>query len=782
MATTALGPTLAGGLQPIVEDGYEIIYYPDVNNDALQKEGKPPVFYWLPNYVHLARKDGAEQGDLMFNLIRFAGVQSEDTTVGVSGTQEVAGGVLSFTATSAPPDHVLSQSQQKIIDKYSGQIDFFWGIRSNHKPVFRPVIILSNITAVSNLSPNAQGEVPISDDTSGNENPGSPGSDRSLPPSFRSVPVPPMITKRGFSKRNFSRNGVSKRSNLDPWYWNMQGQGNGSIDPMGQNAYTALVGNYPTSIMWAAFHGSYSPIFVQQALKIKFWVPIIEITITGNWDKVFEHFSANVKGRALWFKGDIKAEFNNMKTEGVIEVDVKVDNTIPGAEDISDYVNEKTDLVYEKFMEAAKGMIFDPPPPEVDAAEAESGGFGIWGAGLALKYRRDTTQLDLRYHEKRQMSYLQDHTISSSMEGLAEEIKNNPEKESRYFQTIYLDDWPRKLARIAKPTINWPQISDIYSGQPISMASVQIGYPNTSGEVMWVGKTFQKSDPEDTNWTVGITQKFLDDVNDPPKDWKPDKTFIKRKIYMLEPPDHIQFPLVRIQIDENEIDLDPGDYGSLSNDVAVDVRADYAGKIQVGPIALNVELENSKQIVEVTFKAIDDSENDIEKFPPVKFSFDHEDQNEPRYWSIFTADPDVISLYKYQIRVIVKGSLFTQGMEWYGPWITSAGNGPMMLSVPTPEEQGVEVIRDFIPIEESDDNSDSKDSWKNSETPPVENRNLGSENKGNDFDKNRTGEIDEIFSFRTLTEGEITSRNQPETPPQERGRDGNIEISRFNEI
>ncbi|ATB33292.1 hypothetical protein [Melittangium boletus] len=44
MATIALGPTFAGGLQPIVEEGYELIYLPDVNNDALQREGKAPVF------------------------------------------------------------------------------------------------------------------------------------------------------------------------------------------------------------------------------------------------------------------------------------------------------------------------------------------------------------------------------------------------------------------------------------------------------------------------------------------------------------------------------------------------------------------------------------------------------------------------------------------------------------------------------------------------------------------------------------------------------------------
>ena len=50
MATNAIGLTFAVGMQPIIEEGLELLYYPDVNNNALQAEGKPPLFYWLPNY------------------------------------------------------------------------------------------------------------------------------------------------------------------------------------------------------------------------------------------------------------------------------------------------------------------------------------------------------------------------------------------------------------------------------------------------------------------------------------------------------------------------------------------------------------------------------------------------------------------------------------------------------------------------------------------------------------------------------------------------------------
>ena len=53
----------------------------------------------------------------------------------------VAGGVLTFTATMAPPDRVLKSSQEKIVNQWTAQPDFFWGIRNAQPPVFRPAII-----------------------------------------------------------------------------------------------------------------------------------------------------------------------------------------------------------------------------------------------------------------------------------------------------------------------------------------------------------------------------------------------------------------------------------------------------------------------------------------------------------------------------------------------------------------------------------------------------------------------------------------------------------------
>jgi hypothetical protein len=51
--------------------------------------------------------------------------------------------------------------------------------------------------------------------------------------------------------------------------------------------------------------------------------------------------------------------------------------------------------------------------------------------------------------------------------------------------------------------------------------------------------------------------------------------------------------------------------------------------------------------------------------------------------------------YRYRVHVVVKGSLFTHGMEWWGEWRDTSGNGPLMALVPTQEEAA--QIRRFVP-------------------------------------------------------------------------------------
>ena len=358
MATTAMGPTMAGGMQPIVKDGYELLFLPDVNNNQLQQEGQSPVFYWVPNQVRMARKDGPDKGDHLFQLLRFAGEEGEETA-DTADDKQVAGGLLTFTTTGAPPDDVLEQSQDAITAQFSQSGDFFWGIRSGRAPVFRPAIVTQNITSVSNISPTPRG-LPML--TRGARAVGEPviGA-RGIPPA------------RDLTSITTPRDAAGD-SNIDPWYWNMQGQGSGSIDPSGQNAYSALVGSYPAAILYAGFHGTAAPLIVIQNMKLKMWSPQVELAITGHWKKIFDHFSAHASGRYLWasarHQGRAQPDAHERRHRGRDSVD----STIPGGEEVARKLDERSDLVFQKFMEAG---------PDDDLRAAAAAGRGRPGIDAA---------------------------------------------------------------------------------------------------------------------------------------------------------------------------------------------------------------------------------------------------------------------------------------------------------------------------------------------------------------------------------------------------------------
>jgi hypothetical protein len=186
------------------------------------------------------------------------------------------------------------------------------------------------------------------------------------------------------------------------------------------------------------------------------------------------------------------------------------------------------------------------------------------------------------------------------------------------------------------------------------------------------------------------------DVTNPPSGWQPDMMFIKRQVHFNEPPNETENPFVRIAVEKNVVELDEGENGVLQKDINLEVRVDNVGALNVGPIFLDADLENAKQIVEVEVKALGQTWDGKER-APVRFTWRFEDQAEPRYWMIFTGQPDFVPKYQYRVRVIVKGSIFTEGMEWMGEWVDAGANGPIMFSVPTAESEGVKMRSLWLP-------------------------------------------------------------------------------------
>jgi hypothetical protein len=698
-----MGPIFGAGFQTVSKNGYKIQYLPDANNDQLQREGKPPIYHWLPNEVRLARK---ANGDFKFSFLHFVGVRDEDTNVGTQGHEEVAGGLVGFSTTSSPPDDVLNEANQELINRFRGNDDNYWGWRTPATPMFRPAPIVSNTMSVTSLTPGVNGQMPSSGGDGNAAQPANPAPSngpagpagpagppnramRNRAPLIRALERPPVFR----SPRSFALDRAMRGTNLDVWYANLQGQGPGSISPFAENAFSGLLGSYPAAMMYASFHGGTSAITVWNLLQLKVWSPICTIDMVGDWSRIQDHFSAAAHAGGWFWSADLKAEFNSMRQNGTIVSSIKVDQTLPGADKIQQEMEKRSDLVFNKFMEQAQKVIFDPAPFKEEPAQASGGFLGLGGGG-AVKLRRDRVSLHLEFHEQRQMAYLQPAPISGQLEGLYDEIKANPEAEKKYFSFVDIGNWDRKITRVLKPVVNWPDPTQKWVGQPVAFLSAQVGYPDVNGELQWSGHIFQASDGPSATWKTQTAMKKEADVANPPQGWKSDRTFIKRQVHFGEPPNETENPFVRVSVEKNVVDLDAGESGAPLSDINLEIRVDNVGAINLGPVFLNVDLENDKQIIEVTFQP-EGKTLDGHARPPVKFSWKNVDQTEPRYWMMFTGDPDYLPKFKYQVRVLVKGSIFTKGKEWIGPWQEASGNGPIMLSVPTPEDPGV-VTRELV--------------------------------------------------------------------------------------
>jgi hypothetical protein len=615
-------------------------------------------------------------------------VQDEDTSVGVSGTRETSGGVLSVTVTCAPPLDVLQDAHQQLAARVRNDSRRYWALTGEVSPEFAPVSVSDSRTTMSNLSPRLDGSLPA--DTQPPAAPGAPTAGSTL----RTRLVPRYVPQ----PRTVPVGRDVGTSNLDAWYMRIDGQGPGSINPAGENAFTALCGSLPTAILYQGFHGTYSPVVISQTLNLKVWSENLGIHIHGDWDRIFTHFSNAAHVGNWWWDADIKQEFNNLRISGGITVTIEIDGTTPDADKMKSEVDKRVDLIVQKFTDEAKGRIFDPAPPTVTPATAagtKAGGIFGLGGGYALNYRRDETKLSLSYDETRQERYNLATTISSSLEGFYTEIKADPDAERKYFPVLYLDDWDRKITHNFKPVVRWPDPARDWVGDPVAWLGVQMAYPDARGALQWQGHLFQSSDSPAAVWSPAVTRKPAADVADPPPGWTPDVSYIKRTIQFTEPPSETDNPYVHCFVEKNSVDIDPEPNGTATNDLNIEVRADSVGKLDVGPITLNVALETPAQVVEVEFRC-DGKTADGQDRQVTRFTWNFADQDRDRFWTIFTGQPDLVPSFQYRCHVIVKGSLLTKGMEWYGPWQHGEGNGPLMVTVPTADSPGVQP-RSLIP-------------------------------------------------------------------------------------
>lgn len=189
-------------------------------------------------------------------------------------------------------------------------------------------------------------------------------------------------------------------------------------------------------------------------------------------------------------------------------------------------------------------------------------------------------------------------------------------------------------------------------------------------------------------WFARNTMKQADDVANPPQDWTPDKVFVRRTIHFDEPPAENENPFLRIFVETNDVELDPGEHGTMTDSLSLPVRADHAGTLNVGPIHLGIVLAKDNDVVEVAFQSYGKTLDGKDR-PVTKFEFGKDDQHNDRYWAIYTGQLDYQPRFHYQAHVIREGTLDEDGDEWIGPWVDAEGNGPLHVHVPKKTDVGV---------------------------------------------------------------------------------------------
>lgn len=605
---------------------FSMIFFPDVNNDLLRQAGLPMHFYYVPQSVHLAKDFIDGQLQYKFHLQEFAGVLTKDGNIGTPKDLELAGGYLTFSTTMATDESVMAKIrtslQSDLETRYSKSGLLGWN-KTLPPVVIGPVQITQATTVIHKMNMD------------------------NLPAAYG----PPMGA------------------------FVVQGEGEANLTPTGTNAYSVMLGSIPVQMVKAAALSGASNIVVENYIKYKIHTQPFTLKITGKWESVYQHLSVAFKGRYLFASADIAAEWNNMRKAGVIQVEMTIDGEFINA-DKEKQLEEYKDAIVKQFMEAAQKAIIEPAAPQVEPAKAEDKGSWFWNASGAFKFRQDRSTLDLNYEEKRQLTVLRATKISANLQGLANEIQKDPKREKLYFSLVPLDEGFQKVHVVASCNANWGENGQ--DGDPIQRIDLQVGYPDSKGNLVWKASGKYKENNADTEISENAEPAFWDKstqdrlyIFDFMKQKglsadKQNKVYVRKNIRFKERPN--------VMVNTTTIE-------EVTEERIIEARGESAGKFGVR-ISLDDAPLPPKMKVVVTCKA--------EGMPDEVFEFNDKNTEDgsPVYnWEIFYAKPTDIRNWQYRVDVTLAGpNVLAKKLKWAQEWKSGPGRGRnVLLGVSIPE-------------------------------------------------------------------------------------------------
>jgi hypothetical protein len=625
---------------------HTLLIYADIVNDDLRNSGKPMHFYIMPNSVRMAKRDKTKY---LFHFTKFAGVLTQDSNIGTKGQEEVAGGALSFTSTLELPPGVIESIKDQIKEKIKRDATLrthpLYMFRDDQPPTFELgfVPIEENEVAISNLTLN----------------------DLTDP---------------------------SKQATDDHWLWRMQGEGKGSLDPNGTNACAAMVGQFPAALIEAGFKGDTAPIFVHNALKLRFYTPSITITVKADYQKIFDSFSSNTKYKDDWTQANIHRSFEEDNLWGFCTTKI-----IYGDAELTDkqkeLYNDMAQKAKDRIMDNVKKFIFDRQPPTVQQAEAAETksrdhhsflGIFSWSTdsdnGYSYAVNRNFQAASIHMEDKMEIQgpYFKTSVVSGNMRGFFDEIKADPNAVKEYFDFVNLGDAFKKIHVIATSRANW--LDDKGNGDPLDKLAISVGYSDKNGVIQYKNSARYYDD---------LSKKLSDDFA--PAIWKKED---KDRVFIFdfavddnvpaEKRNQISVKRMVTYKEDERVKINPENTvvvpDQLTTDTQIEVRANAVGHLNVGPVYLDADL-NKHMLVEVTFKK--------DGFNPVTLMFTQANETTQQRFELWTNETTLAIKWSYKVKVTYKSFGPLAAVVYDGDEVNregSSANGIIINLPPAPAD------------------------------------------------------------------------------------------------
>ncbi|MEO7215516.1 hypothetical protein [Mucilaginibacter sp.] len=634
---------------------YTLQIFPDICNDDLKNSGKPMHFYIMPNSVRMARND---DGKYQFHFTKFSGILTEDSNIGTKGQEEVAGGMVSFTSTLELPPGVIDNLKDQIAQQ----------IKKNASLNSHPLFMFKN--------------------------PDAPAFELGF------VPVEENIVAISTASLNEINDPAKQQEDSDKWLWEMQGDGKGSLDPNGKNACTAMMGQFPAALVEAGFKGDSGPLFVQNALKLRFYIPSIEIKVVADYSKIHSAYATNSKYKDNWTQSNIHSMFEENNLSGFCKTIITYGDAELTDKDKELY-NDMAAQGKALIMENVKKFIFDRQPVQLAPAEAaetksrqleiqshrSSSWLGLvksssttysWkdsdnGYSYALNQNFSADTVHMEDSTVIQGPYFKTTVVSGNMRGFFQELSKDPKAKDEYFSFVNMGDAFKKIHVIATSRANWPTET---IQQPLDKLLLSVGYRDSNGVVQYrnsgryydtlAGKLSEDFAPaiwtKDNKDRVYVFDFAVDD--NVPAD-KRNQISIKRTITYKEDE--------RVKIDDDNTVEIPEE---TTTNTQVEIKADLVGHLKVAPIYLAADLNKHMQ-VEVTFNK--------DGFSPSTIMFTADNATEKPSFEIWTADAGQVMKWSYKVKVTYKSYGPLDAIIYEGDEVAMSGSYPNGISINLPK-------------------------------------------------------------------------------------------------